>query len=314
MGGTGRRHGRPLAVVESGVGQGGGIGVDQRRGHGRHGDGLGRGRERSAVTVFHHVDHHHGDVVAAGARQGRGHQRLGRFQRGDEAGEDAEDVFFRHLVEQAVAAEQEPVAHPCLAEELVDLDVGRDAEGPGEDVALGVVGRLLGGQPLLAYQVFHQAVVVGELLERVPVDHVGPAVAHVDHADLAFGRPQGERHQRGAHAPQVGVGGPFEHGPVGVFHQLDQAAGADGVGDADELGDGDGGRRLSALVAAHAVGHDGHEAAEVAAVLVGLPHVAHMGDGGTEQFHQRSSITIPPRRSWSPKEANCLVVTRWLLR
>ena len=105
--------------------------------------------------------------------------------------QDLGHLVDAHLVGQPVGAEQHPVARAEMELPHVRLDLGGDAQGPGEDVALRVDGRLGLGHLALAHPLLGQAVVVGDL-DHLPVgEHVGPGVAHVGQGqDVPARRPR----------------------------------------------------------------------------------------------------------------------------
>ena len=222
----------------------------------------------------HDIDHRNGDVVTPGRPDRGGDELIGGIVRLGAIPEDGDDAVLGDLVEEAIAAEQEPVADAGRYEESIDLDLRCDSKCPRENVALRVRQRLISGETVLANEVFYQAVVERELPELVVAQEVRPAVADVDDADLLLGGSEGEGHERGAHPSEVRVCCAFENRSVRLFDQFDEAAGWNRIDDVDELGDRDAGGHLAALVTTHAVGHDAGVATEVNPVLVAVSDVA----------------------------------------
>ncbi len=192
-----------------------------------------------------------------------------------------------------------------LDAERVDRHVVVDAEDPGHDVALRVDGGLLGAEAALADEVGDQAVVDGELVELAAGVAVDPGVADVGDGQqlVAVVIDDGEGHDRGAHAGQLGVAGPgLVDGPVGLLDRVDEPV--DGVlveGPGDGVA-GDLGGDLAAPVAAHAVG-DGPQAHVVAGdelVLVAGADAPDVGGAAPAQpraagagGHTSSSTVLP---------------------
>jgi len=122
-------------------------------------------RARSIAARLLHIDHDRGDVVVAAGPVRRLHQQLGGGLR---VGFGVQDLLDPGPVEhagKAVAAQEDPVPRMDVERELVDRDVVLHADGPGEDAALGVDGRLLGGEAALPDHPLDEGVVLGELLE-----------------------------------------------------------------------------------------------------------------------------------------------------
>ncbi len=108
---------------------------------------------------------------------------------------------------------------PFFGDDLphVDVDVGLDTQSPGQDVAVGVDGRLLLRELAPCHELLGHGMVGGELDQLVAVQPVRPRVTHVgEHQPVAVvGRHQGRRDHRGPHAPQVDVGAAaLPHRPV----------------------------------------------------------------------------------------------------
>ena len=135
------------------------------------------------------VQHDHRDVVdAAGAVRGPD-QPVGRLLRVGLGLQDRLDLVLGHHAEQAVAAQEQPVAVHQRDLVLVDVDLGLGAERAREDVAVRVdLGLGLGDLAGLHHAV-HERVVVGELAEGAGAQQVRAAVADVREVDRAVHRP-----------------------------------------------------------------------------------------------------------------------------
>ena len=123
-----------------------------------------------------------------------------------------------------------------------------------DDVALRMGLRFLRREIAGAHRFLHEAVVFGDLGQLAVAHHVQTGVAHVDPGDRLGAVHRRDRHQRGAHAPEVGITGRArEHGVVCRLRGLEQSVrgGLDErlVQRAQRSVAGD----LAALMAAHAV-------------------------------------------------------------
>jgi len=94
---------------------------------------------------------------------GPGHERLGCALRVRRGGEDGSHLLRIHLIAQAVAAEHEAVAGAHLELPEVDVHVGPDAEGAGQDVTVRVDRGLGRGHLALADLLLGEAVIVRDL-------------------------------------------------------------------------------------------------------------------------------------------------------
>ena len=109
---------------------------------------------------------------AGGGAVGLGGEELGDAGVGDRLGE-------------AVGAEQDLVAGVEVdGVGGVDGDAGVEADGPGEDAALGVDGGLGGGEAAAADQLADDGVVGGDLVEGAVAEEVGAAVADMGQLEL----------------------------------------------------------------------------------------------------------------------------------
>jgi hypothetical protein len=91
------------------------------------------------------------------------------------------DALLLHLVEQPVAAEEEPVTD--VRDDLpgVDVDVLLDAEDPGHHVRCGWLRASSAVRRPSPHEVLDEAVVLGDLLELAVVEHVHARVTDVRH-------------------------------------------------------------------------------------------------------------------------------------
>ena len=231
---------------------------------------------------------------------GQAHQLPGRVGGIRQPAQDRGDLAVTHLVGEAVAAEQEAVAF--VGEDLphVGLDVGPHAQHPGEDVALGVGGGLVGAELALPDQVLHQAVVLGEPAQFPLLEQVGARVAHVDddEALLPVHLHQRHRGQRRPHPPEVGVVlGSIPDGRVGPAGGFDQPVRAPVLLERlAERPDGRERRHLSAPVAAHAVGHREEGLGDDEVVLVVAAHATGVGRRAeAERGHEQLTLSAPAR-------------------
>ncbi len=220
-------------------------------------------------------------------------------------GEDLTDLIELELVGETVAAEQEAVAPHRLDPPQVHRHVRRHPEGPGQDVPVGMDGRLGRGQLTGPDHLLGQAVVGGDLGQLAVVEAVGAGVTHVDQGQYVVPVlvDQAHRGERGPHAPQLGVVlAVLPDDGVGLGHRLGQP----GPGGLPPEGDGQGvdgqpGGHLAAGVAPHAVGHGEEGGGLDRQVLVDRADQAGVGGGArTEEGH----LTSRPRRRCHPPAAD----------
>jgi hypothetical protein len=83
------------------------------------------------------------------------------------------DVGVVDLVDEAVAAEQEPVAADQGQRPPVDAHLGLDAERTGDDVAARVVAGLVLGDVAGGHQLLDVAVVDGYATEAAVAEQIG---------------------------------------------------------------------------------------------------------------------------------------------
>ena len=139
-----------------------------------------------------HLDDDDRDVVPPAGGVGGVHQRLGGRLGVVGAEDEASDLLVRHLVDQAVGAEQ--VAVPALGGEQprVDGDGRFHAEHPGHDVAVRMLAGLLGGDLAGGQHLLDVAVVPGQLAQLTVGQEVGAAVADVgQHEPVAVAARRG---------------------------------------------------------------------------------------------------------------------------
>ncbi len=173
-----------------------------------------------------------------------------------------------------------------------------------------------GGDAPFPFQLGHQAVVLGELVQLAVPEEIGAGVAHVDDLELgdAVDLDRGHRRDGRAHAPQGAVAvGLLQHGPVGEAHRLDQSQLTcllpQGV-DRDLAGDVAGG------MTPHPVGHDPQAVLGMGGVLIDGPDTARVGGCSPSQLerHQGStSSTVLPIRTMSPRFTTTVPVSFWPL-
>ncbi len=267
----------------------------------------GPGPGRPVVITHHHVDDHHGDVVVAAVLIGHPHQRLGRLLRIVRRCEDVRDAVRGHLVGESVRAQDVAVATFGLDLPGVDLHLGGDAEGPRQDVPLGMNGRFGLRKLAPGHELLRHRVVGGELLQSARTEPVGARVPHVgeDQAVAAVRRHQGRRGQGRSHTAQVGVvAAPVEDGLVGTSHRLDQTP-RRGVATetALEAVHRQARGHLATGVATHAVGHSEQRDGLEGQILVDGPDPADVGCRSRPQDgHGRlgDAVTGSPRRRCRP--------------
>ncbi len=162
---------------------------------------------RRFVGVVDHVDHDHADVVVAPGVIRHAHEDIGCLLRVVERGEDLKDVGVLDVVDETIGTDEEAVAvvggHlPC-----VDIDVGVDAEGAGDDVALRVRAGLLGGDLAGGDEIADIGVVAAHLHQLPVLHHVGTRVTDVDDDQLLvrWRADQGETGEGGAHSTKLGL-------------------------------------------------------------------------------------------------------------
>jgi hypothetical protein len=159
------------------------------------------------IVAVEHVEDDDRHVVATAGGVRLLDEQVGSTLRIVLGGEGGGDVVVVDLVDQPVAAQQEPVAADQRQRPPVDADVGFDAERPRDDVAPRVVARFVLVDVAGRHQFLDVAVVDGDPSEATVAEQVGARVADVgQHERLA----RLGRHDRGDVAGQstgVGVGG-----------------------------------------------------------------------------------------------------------
>ena len=215
---------------------------------------------------------------------GRIDQSLRRLAGVIDLTEDAGHLFGPDLVGQAVRAEEHAVTRAQLQLPHVGFHLGRDPEGPGEDVPLGVDGRLLFAHLAVAHALLGQAVVVGDLGYSAPGEDIGAGVADVgqrQHVAALRASNQCHGRQRRTHAtevairlalvPDCGIG--LREGlaqPVGRRHPFEGLL---------ERLDGHSCRHLPSDMASHAVGHRIEIRAHERQILIDGADPPHVGGG-----------------------------------
>ena len=140
------------------------------------------------VVALDDVDDHHGDVVAAALAVGQGDELVGCRLRVADGAHDLDDVVVAHLVDEAVAAQQEAVAAHERQRPRVDAHRRVDAERSRHDVAPRVVARLVVGDVPGGDELLHVAVVDRDATQAAVAQQVGARVADVDEGELLLRR------------------------------------------------------------------------------------------------------------------------------
>ena len=117
------------------------------------------------VHALQHVDDDDRDVVASTVRVGLGDELIGRglWCVGGEC--DRRDLVVVDLVDQSIAAQDEPVAVHHRHQPRVDAHRRLDAERPRDDVAARMASRLVLGDVAGVDQFLHVAVIDGRPME-----------------------------------------------------------------------------------------------------------------------------------------------------
>ncbi len=207
----------------------------------------------------------------------------------------------------------------CSSSSHMSVSTSEDTpRARGQDVTLGVDGRLGLGHLAVAHPLLGQAVVLGHLDQAPAGEHVGPRVPDVGEGERvpAVGAAD-QRHgrQRGAHAAQVGVGlALLPHRGVGLRERLAQAGDRrrplEGL---VERLDGDPRRDLTADVTTHAVGHRVQIGPLEGEILVDGAHPPDVGRRTRAQHrHRATSNTVEPiwRRSPLPRRTAWVICSR----
>ena len=283
------------------------------------------GRVRGFVAV-EDVEHDDGHVVASAGLVRLRDQRVGGILRVVVFEKRRHDVGVRDFVDEAVAAQQEPVAFDERQGPPVDLHVGFDAERAGDDVAARVGARLLVGDVAGRHELLHVAVVDRDTPQPTVAQQVGARVADVgEHerfrlflrddggdpvgldrivgVDVGFAASRhrvlddGDHGDRGAHAGLARVGDRrAEDVAVRTRDRLDDALGGRcgflvGEGLANAL-HGERARHFAGFVAAHPVRDDVHALRRVQVVFVVGPDLPRVRSRTPFEF----SHSIRPRR------------------
>ncbi len=114
-------------------------------------------------------------------------------------GHQRRDLFTGYLREEAVGADEKPVAFVGSVQGAVELNLWCDTERSGEYAAVRMVPCFLFSELPATYGLGGHAVVVRQLHQRAIPQQVGTAVAHVDdHKSSVFNEPS--RTDRRPHA------------------------------------------------------------------------------------------------------------------
>ena len=194
------------------------------------------------------------------------------------------------LVEQPIAAQQVPVTKRRLEFPTVDHRIGFDAQGPGEDVALRVLGRLLRGEFTGPHQVSHEAVVVTHLHQLTGSQAVHPAVSDVGDGENLVARcgvHDGEGAQGRSHSGEIRPGDRhLEDGPVGRPDGSHEARTVGSVEHGQDGGHRLGRSHLATSVASHSIGHHIQAIDQPDRVLVGGSDPTGVAGGPRFQPHR----------------------------
>ena len=146
----------------------------------------------------------YGDVVAATALIGQGHERLSRFFRGM-ALDDIQDLGVGDVVGQTVRAQHETIVllDPKRWVPYIDLHRWFGSHRAQDDILLGMALGLFLGQEAIAHHLGDLAVVIGQLQDALVSHQIDPGVANMGIPDLVAGGRQGAA--RRTHPPKLGV-------------------------------------------------------------------------------------------------------------
>ena len=238
-------------------------------------------------------------MLSTPARAVRGlDQPVGRPLRVGLGLHDRLQLVLGHHPEQAVAAEEQPVAVHQRDLVLVDVHLGLGADRAGEDVAVRMdLGLGLGDLAGLHHAV-HERVVVRQLAERARAQQVRAAVPDVREPDGApFDLRGGERGTHPAHVPVLLR--PGEDRAVRLTHLLGERRVALAEERLDRL-EGELRRDLAPAVTPHPVGDRVEGGLDEVRVLVALADPPDVGRDADLDLHRRSSSTVWPTRIRSP--------------
>ncbi len=255
------------------------------------------------MNQSHHIDHHGGGVVAAASVESGLHERVSGISGIVDAVEDLLDDRVVDHAGDSVAAEQDALGGSQRQQEEIRADALRAAESPGDDVALGMFGRLRSRDLPRVDQLLHDRMVDADLAERVIVEAVDAGVSKVGQ------QPSGvllvlDQHGRDAGGagvpalvratlrfavlkdPHLGTG---EH--LGdVFSPATWVVAL--LGQPAELLDHDPAGDVAALMTTHPVGHHEDGRRDQEGVLVDLAHMTDLGGSPVMQvnrLHGRAS-------------------------
>jgi hypothetical protein len=284
------------------------------------------GRVRG-IVAFEHVDDHDGDVVATARLVGLVDQTVGGHLRVGLLGQDRRDVDVGHLVDEAVAAQHEPISSDEWQRPPVDADLRLDAQRPRDDVAPWVIAGLVLADVAGGHQFLHVAVIDGDPSEpsvseqvragvtdvgehqrfaglrwhhRGDVTGQGVAVVGVDVRSRSSGErigDDGDRRHGRAHPLLVGVRDRgTEDVAVRRADRLDDLLRSGWLLAGQEFADavdGDLTRDFAGLVAAHPVGDDEQSIGHQEVVLVRGPDPTRVRGGADAQLgHQVASVVV----------------------
>ncbi len=226
------------------------------------------------------ADQNHRDVVPAAGAVGFVDQSLSRGVELLGAGQDLGHALLGDHRGQAVAAQQQQIAAAHRVGPGIDIYVRLGPQGPGDDRALRVLGRLFLGQFPASDQLVDERMILSQPRKRAVAKEVGPAVADVGNRELRV--VEIRRGERRAHpCPLPLRAGEVKDSPVGLTRAARQPL-LDAARVREPLGkrlDGDARSHLAGLRAPHPIGDHEDGRPREHAVLVAAPLTPRVGLG-----------------------------------
>ena len=259
-----------------------------------------RAAARHRVADRQHDDR---DVVLSTRIQCQVDQTVGRGLRILLLSQHSGDVVVGDHRGEPVRADEHAVAVLQIDGREVDVHLAVDAERARDDAPLRMSFRLLLGQSPLAHHATHECVVLSQLLQRAIPEEIGARIPDV----RDVGAPVVE-HQQGARRPhamqRVVVLGAAEDRAVGLAQHLRERLRVRRVGVTQAVGDdvdrGRGGD-IAGQMTTHAVGDREQRLLDQVGVFVALADPARVGAGAPGCVHFRSSRTVLPIFTLSPR-------------
>ncbi len=131
------------------------------------------------------------------------------------------DKLFAHGSVQAVGRQQNDVAQAERVGSPFDLEIRVHAHGAGDDMAQGMHGGFLMGDPARFEQFLDRAMIARQAIEHAVTENVGPAVTGPDNPDPALADQSGN--ERRAHRA-TGFACPEQDVPVGYSQRFPRPA------------------------------------------------------------------------------------------